>query len=351
MSISARGPGKGRYRARPPLRGPAVPPRQCGTPCDSSRAARAHSTHGTGRQGCHRHRRRIGYRSRRSPPSSPRRACGSSSATSTRRARRTRRRRSAPPAARRWRCGPTPRTVGDIEALIALAAEEFAPVDIYVANAGIIGKSGLGTESDWDAVLDVNLRAHIRAAQLLVPHWRSVGSGYFVSVASAAGLLTQLGAAGYAVSKHAAVGFAEWLAITYGDDGIGVSCVCPLGVETPLLQTIRGHRRPGRPARRVIDRDVGRGDQRSRTSPPSRSRRCALAGSWCCRMPSCSRCTGTRAATTTAGSTACAGTNGRCASPEACAGEKPGSYPSKRPAFSPSTPTGVTRPPPARRTQ
>ena len=61
-----------------------------------------------------------------------------------------------------------------------------------------------------------------------------------MSVASAAGLLTQLGAAGYAVSKHAAVGFAEWLAITYGDDGIGVSCVCPLGVETPLLQTIRG---------------------------------------------------------------------------------------------------------------
>lgn len=130
--------------------------------------------------------------------------------------------------------------VADIEALIALAAREFAAVDIYVANAGIIGKSGLGTESDWDAVLDVNLRAHIRAATLLVPHWRSVGSGYFVSVASAAGLLTQLGAAGYAVSKHAAVGFAEWLAITYGDDGIGVSCVCPLGVETPLLQTIRG---------------------------------------------------------------------------------------------------------------
>ncbi|MGB0876708.1 MAG: SDR family NAD(P)-dependent oxidoreductase [Mycobacterium sp.] len=127
----------------------------------------------------------------------------------------------------------------DIEALITLADRTFGPVDIYVANAGVIGKSGLGAESDWDAVLDVNLRAHIRAARLLVPHWRSVGSGYFVSVASAAGLLTQLGAAGYAVSKHAAVGFAEWLAITYGDDGIGVSCVCPLGVETPLLQEIR----------------------------------------------------------------------------------------------------------------
>lgn len=129
--------------------------------------------------------------------------------------------------------------IEDIEALIRLAGEEFEPVDIFVANAGVIGASGLGSESDWDGVLDVNLRAHIRAARLLVPHWRSVGSGYFVSVASAAGLLTQLGAAGYAVSKHAAVGFAEWLAITYGDDGIGVSCVCPLGVETPMLQTIR----------------------------------------------------------------------------------------------------------------
>lgn len=131
-------------------------------------------------------------------------------------------------------------SVADIEALITLASREFAPVDIYVANAGVIGKPGLGTESDWDVILDVNLRAHVRAARLLVPHWQSVGSGYFVSVASAAGLLTQLGAAGYAVSKHAAVGFAEWLAVTYGDDGIGVSCVCPLGVETPLLQGIRG---------------------------------------------------------------------------------------------------------------
>ena len=130
--------------------------------------------------------------------------------------------------------------IADIETLITLAGQEFSPVDIYVANAGVIGKPGLGTESDWDVILDVNLRAHIRAARLLVPHWQALGSGHFVSVASAAGLLTQLGAAGYAVSKHAAVGFAEWLAITYGDDGIGVSCVCPLGVETPLLQTIRG---------------------------------------------------------------------------------------------------------------
>ncbi len=128
----------------------------------------------------------------------------------------------------------------DIESLVTLAGREFGPVDIYVANAGIMGATGLGDEDDWDRILDVNLRAHVRAARLLVPHWKSRGAGYFVSVASAAGLLTQIGAAGYSVTKHAAVGFAEWLAITYGDDGIGVSCVCPMGVETPLIAAIRG---------------------------------------------------------------------------------------------------------------
>jgi NAD(P)-dependent dehydrogenase (short-subunit alcohol dehydrogenase family) len=126
-----------------------------------------------------------------------------------------------------------------IAAMVGVAERRFGPVDIYVANAGIIGASGLGDERDWDRIIDLNLRGHVRAANLLVPQWQSRGSGYFVSVASAAGLLTQLGAAGYAVTKHAAVGFAEWLAVTYGDDGIGVSCVCPLGVETPLLDAVR----------------------------------------------------------------------------------------------------------------
>ncbi len=148
--------------------------------------------------------------------------------------------------------------VVDIEGLITLASREFDPVDIYVANAGITGAPGLGTESDWDAVLDVNLRAHIRAARLVVPQWQSKRSGYFVSVASAAGLLTQLGAAGYAVSKHAAVGFAEWLAITYGDDGIGVSCVCPLGVRTPLLANLRDAEDPdARLGSASIERSAG----------------------------------------------------------------------------------------------
>src|SRR6202035_5129568 len=120
--------------------------------------------------------------------------------------------------------------------LIALAENEFGPVDLYFANAGITGVPGLeASEADWDQSIDVNLRAHIRAAQLLVPRWVERGEGYFVSTASAAGLLTQLGSATYTVTKHAAVGFAEWLNITFGDQGVRVSCLCPMGVNTNLL--------------------------------------------------------------------------------------------------------------------
>ncbi|WP_284228467.1 SDR family oxidoreductase [Mycobacterium antarcticum] len=130
-------------------------------------------------------------------------------------------------------------SVDGIDHLIATARRDFGPVDVFIANAGIMGAPGLGDdEGDWDTIIDVNLRAHVRAAKALVPEWVQRGGGYFVSVASAAGLLTQLGAAGYSVTKHAAVGFAEWLSITYGDKGIGVSCVCPMGVDTPLLTRI-----------------------------------------------------------------------------------------------------------------
>ncbi len=123
-----------------------------------------------------------------------------------------------------------------IQQLIRLAESEFGSVDLYFANAGITGVSGLDvTEDEWDRSIDVNLRAHIRAAQLLVPGWVERGDGYFVSTASAAGLLTQLGSATYSVTKHAAVGFAEWLNITYGDQGVRVSCLCPMGVNTKLL--------------------------------------------------------------------------------------------------------------------
>ncbi|MFD6451456.1 SDR family oxidoreductase [Nocardia sp. NPDC060220] len=124
----------------------------------------------------------------------------------------------------------------EIRGLIAVAQQHFGPVDLYFANAGIVGAAGLDvTDDEWDRSLDVNLRAHIRAARLLVPEWVERGAGYFISTASAAGLLTQIGSATYSVSKHAAVGFAEWLSVTYGDQGVRVSCLCPMGVNTKLL--------------------------------------------------------------------------------------------------------------------
>ncbi len=125
-----------------------------------------------------------------------------------------------------------------IHALIERAESEFGPVDMYFANAGITGGAGLDcTEQQWDQAFDINVRAHIRAAQALIPGWTERGEGYFVSTASAAGLLTQIGSAPYAVTKHAALAFAEWLNITYGDSGVRVSCLCPMGVDTAILHS------------------------------------------------------------------------------------------------------------------
>jgi NAD(P)-dependent dehydrogenase (short-subunit alcohol dehydrogenase family) len=121
--------------------------------------------------------------------------------------------------------------------LVRQAEERFGPVDLFCANAGIGGGMGLeASDEEWDAALAVNVRAHIVAAQLLVPGWVERGEGYFLSTASAAGLLTMVGSAPYAVTKHAAVAFAEWLALTYGDQGVRVSCLCPMAVRTQLLE-------------------------------------------------------------------------------------------------------------------
>jgi NAD(P)-dependent dehydrogenase (short-subunit alcohol dehydrogenase family) len=124
----------------------------------------------------------------------------------------------------------------DVARAIATAEEAFGPVDVFFANAGVaVGQDEQTPDDVWDLALAVNVRAHVVAARLLVPGWLERGSGWFVSTASAAGLLTQIGSAPYAVSKHAAVAFAEWLSVTYGDRGVGVSCLCPMGVDTPLL--------------------------------------------------------------------------------------------------------------------
>ena len=121
--------------------------------------------------------------------------------------------------------------------LVERAEAAFGPIDLFCANAGV----GLGTDldtpdGDWDLAFAVNVRAHVLAARRLLPGWLERGEGYFLSTASAAGLLTQIGSAPYSVTKHAAVAFAEWLSVTYGDRGLRVSCLCPMGVDTPMLQ-------------------------------------------------------------------------------------------------------------------
>lgn len=130
--------------------------------------------------------------------------------------------------------------VSDPEAnreLIAATEDRFGPVDLFCANAGVgvVGdeQSDPGT---WDRMWAVNVMSHVHAARHLIPGWVARGEGYFLATASAAGLLTNLKAAQYSVTKHAAVAFAEWLAVTYGDAGVKVSALCPQFVNTPLLE-------------------------------------------------------------------------------------------------------------------
>ncbi len=121
-------------------------------------------------------------------------------------------------------------------ALIDTAEAAFGPIDLFFANAGIGGGADLDTPEDmWDRAFAVNTHAHRWAAKHLVPGWVARGEGYFCSTASAAGLLSQIGSAPYSMTKHAAVAFAEWLSITYGDRGVRVSCLCPQGVNTSML--------------------------------------------------------------------------------------------------------------------
>lgn len=124
----------------------------------------------------------------------------------------------------------------DVQALVAATVEAFGPVDLFCSNAGIaIGGGVDAPDADWQRIWDVNLMAHVYAARAVLPGMLARGDGYLLNTASAAGLLTNLGAAPYAVTKHAAVALAEWLAVTHGDEGIKVSCLCPQGVATRML--------------------------------------------------------------------------------------------------------------------
>jgi len=120
--------------------------------------------------------------------------------------------------------------------LVGAAREVLGGIDLYCANAGIARGGGeQAAEPDWDASWQVNVMAHVRAARLLLPAWLERRSGHLICTVSAAGLLTMLGSAPYSVTKHAALGFAEWLAATYAHRGITVQAICPQGVRTRML--------------------------------------------------------------------------------------------------------------------
>lgn len=125
----------------------------------------------------------------------------------------------------------------DVQRLVETVIDRFGRIDLFCANAGIATSGGIEASDDqWRRLLDVNVMSHVYCARAVVPHMLARGEGCLLHTASAAGLLTQIGSAPYAVSKHAVVALAEWLSITYGDAGIKVFCLCPQGVRTAMLE-------------------------------------------------------------------------------------------------------------------
>src|SRR5579884_3971796 len=125
----------------------------------------------------------------------------------------------------------------DVQRLVQETTRRFGGIDLFCSNAGV-GVDG-GPEApdhSWRRSWEVNVMAHVYAARAVLPQMLERKEGYLLQTISAAGLLTQIGSAPYSVTKHAALGFAEWLAITYGDQGIKVSALCPMGVRTDMLR-------------------------------------------------------------------------------------------------------------------
>jgi NAD(P)-dependent dehydrogenase (short-subunit alcohol dehydrogenase family) len=120
--------------------------------------------------------------------------------------------------------------------LVARTEQAHGRVDLFCSNAGIATGTGIdGPDDAWRLTYEVHVMAHVYAARAVLPGMLARGRGYLLNTASAAGLLTAPGDAAYSASKHATVGLAQWLAVEYGDRGIGVSVLCPQGVSTPLL--------------------------------------------------------------------------------------------------------------------
>jgi NAD(P)-dependent dehydrogenase (short-subunit alcohol dehydrogenase family) len=124
----------------------------------------------------------------------------------------------------------------DLHRLVKQVTDKYGAIDLFCSNAGILLPGGEETsDADWQRIWNINVMAHVFGARAVLPGMLARKQGYLLQTVSAAGLLTIIGAAPYAVTKHAALAFAEWLAITYGDRGIRVSALCPIGVRTDML--------------------------------------------------------------------------------------------------------------------
>lgn len=131
--------------------------------------------------------------------------------------------------------------VTDEAAVAALAArieDETGPIDVWCSNAGVGTAEGLGDDADWDRCWRIHVLAHVYAARHVLPPMILRGRGHFMITASAAGLLTEMDTAPYAVTKHGSVALAEWLAIRYGNTGVGFSCLCPQAVRTAMTASL-----------------------------------------------------------------------------------------------------------------
>jgi NAD(P)-dependent dehydrogenase (short-subunit alcohol dehydrogenase family) len=132
-------------------------------------------------------------------------------------------------------------TESEVADLVSKTLDRYGRIDLFCSNAGIATDGGPEVpNAGWQRIIDINLMAHIYAARAVVPHMLKRGEGYLLQTVSAAGLLTQIGSAPYSVTKHAALAFAEWLSITYGDLGLKVSALCPQGVRTNMLNSFAG---------------------------------------------------------------------------------------------------------------
>lgn len=125
----------------------------------------------------------------------------------------------------------------EVQRLVRQTLDQFGVIDLFCSNAGVGADGGPeASDADWEQSWRVNVMAHVYAARAVLPAMLARGEGYLLQTVSAAGLLAQIGSAPYTVTKHAALGFSEWLSITYADRGIRVSALCPMGVRTNMLR-------------------------------------------------------------------------------------------------------------------